>query len=82
MLHSILGAYTCYRPDVGYVSDAFQFFMMLWSIKKVKTLPSSHIECCCGLLKNMKNLEINGLIQFPWRNWLDMAILWHSSHFN
>lgn len=26
MLHSILGAYTCYRPDVGYVSDAFQFF--------------------------------------------------------
>lgn len=23
MLHSILGAYTCYRPDVGYVSEAF-----------------------------------------------------------
>lgn len=22
MLHSVLGAYTCYRPDVGYVSES------------------------------------------------------------
>lgn len=75
MLHSILGAYTCYRPDVGYVSDAFQFFYDVMSIKKVKTLPSSHIECYYDLLKNIKSLERNELIQFSWRNWADMAAL-------
>lgn len=81
MLHSILGAYTCYRPDVGYVSDAFQFFMIFWSIKK--HCPALIVNAIVGLEEFFKkNLEINELIQFPWRNWADMAPLWYSSHFN
>uniref|UniRef100_G3RJS7 TBC1 domain family member 14 n=1 Tax=Gorilla gorilla gorilla TaxID=9595 RepID=G3RJS7_GORGO len=40
MLHSILGAYTCYRPDVGYVSEVSQYFIMLLSKKKVRYCPA------------------------------------------
>lgn len=29
LLHSVLGAYTCYRPDVGYVSVIYLFYFIL-----------------------------------------------------
>lgn len=55
---------------------------MLLSIKKVKTLPIFYIECYCGFLRSMKNLEMNKLVQCPWTSWADAAALWHVSHFN
>lgn len=39
MLHSVLGAYTCYRPDVGYVSELSIFYPVLRFTKKVRTVP-------------------------------------------
>lgn len=46
MLHSILGAYTCYRPDVGYVSEVSQYFIILLSKRKVRYCPA-HVSCKC-----------------------------------
>lgn len=38
LLHSVLGAYTCYRPDIGYVSDHISSSSSLWQQLK---LPSN-----------------------------------------
>lgn len=38
LLHSVLGAYTCYRPDIGYVSDHISSSSCLWQQLK---LPSN-----------------------------------------
>lgn len=29
LLHSVLGAYTCYRPDIGYVSKSIRVDALL-----------------------------------------------------
>lgn len=39
MLHSVLGAYTCYRPDVGYVSELSIFYRVSHFKKKVRITP-------------------------------------------
>lgn len=75
MLHSILGAYTCYRPDVGYVSELFQYFIMFFS-RKSQYCPA-HRRCGCRVechfLLGMESLTVNDLPQFPRR---EMELTW------
>lgn len=57
LLHSVLGAYTCYRPDIGYVSDHISSSSSLWQQLKLPSnkrsgfvllLGSRHVlhRCC------------------------------------
>uniref|UniRef100_A0A673LKT6 TBC1 domain family member 14-like n=1 Tax=Sinocyclocheilus rhinocerous TaxID=307959 RepID=A0A673LKT6_9TELE len=47
VLHSILGAYTCYRPDVGYVNTAV-FMVLLLDSLSLFTFFSFFIESFCA----------------------------------
>lgn len=71
MLHSILGAYTCYRPDVGYVSEPFQYFIML-PFKKSQNMAQHNLAANVRLsafiflllLRGMESLVVKELPPF------------------